>query len=50
MIVTDLVLDKWGPGPMGYSNGNVQKVLSRAQNETIDTELIDINILVVVDI
>lgn len=50
MIMTDLVLDKWGRGPVGYSNGNVQKVLSRVQNETTDTELIDINILVVVDI
>lgn len=40
-MMTCLVFDKWGQGPVEYSNGNVQKVLSRVQGKVIDTKLID---------
>ena len=39
-MTTCLVFDKWGQGPVEYSNGNVQKVLSRVQGKVIDTKLI----------
>lgn len=43
-MMIGLVLDKWGQGPVGYSNGNVQKVSSRIQGKAIDTKLIDFSI------
>lgn len=35
---------KCGQGPLGYSNRNVKKVLSRIEGKGIDTELIDFHI------
>lgn len=43
-MIIGLVVDKWGQGPVGYSNGNVQKVSSRVQGKAINTELIDFSI------
>lgn len=40
-MMTCLVFEKWGQGPVEYSNGSVQKVLSRVQGKVIDTKLID---------